>query len=163
MKTINRKYVESLNPCESRWRNALKYYKDFNGTVLQFLRLRNINVSDKFWVVLQDRILPNNILNEFACRCAEHVLPIFEKKFPFEKRIRKAIEAKRMRRKGIEIDRFTFVSITDPVWGARQACVWAIAGQPYSAVMEAREVAKRVRAEEKWQLKELIKLVKNKK
>jgi hypothetical protein len=36
-----------------------------------------------------------NLMLEFACRCAEHALPIFEAKYPNDKRVRSAIAAAR--------------------------------------------------------------------
>jgi hypothetical protein len=42
----------------------------------------------------------DTILHEFACRCAERVLPLYEKRYPNDPRPRKAIEAKRLFLKG---------------------------------------------------------------
>ena len=71
---ITKRYLESLEPCEDRWENYLKYHNDFKGSVLEFLKLENVTIDDKFWVVLRKDVLPDELLHEFACQCAEHVL-----------------------------------------------------------------------------------------
>jgi hypothetical protein len=52
-------------------------------------------LADTIWT-LRCTIEPSeNLLTEFACRCAEHVLHYFEDKYPDDKRPRLAIEVAR--------------------------------------------------------------------
>jgi hypothetical protein len=102
---INLDYIMQFDPCESGVKGYVNAgYKDFSGDIFEFLSLEKISVKNRLWVVLRPEIIPENDLHELACRFAESVLHIFEKKYPNDDRPRKAIETKRKFVKG-EIDR----------------------------------------------------------
>ena len=92
MKLINLKYLKSLNPCEDRLNNAIKYYSKFEGDILDVLYLNKISSEDKIWIA--SKVLPDNILHRFSIECAYSTLDNFEKEYPNDLRPRKAIEAK---------------------------------------------------------------------
>jgi len=75
MKTINTKYILSLKPCEDRRDNYLKYYKDFSGTIIDFLELVKITSHDKVWVLTRNYdLLSEAQLREFALICASRAV-----------------------------------------------------------------------------------------
>ena len=75
-KIINTTVIKNLNPCDDRFDNWIKYYNDFEGNLNDFMALDKITFSDKIWVGV--RVLNRNQQIEFACQCAELVLPIYE-------------------------------------------------------------------------------------
>jgi hypothetical protein len=70
-------------------------------------------LADTIWTLRATTESAENLLIEFACRCAEHTLHFFEDKYPEDKRPRLAIEAARR-------------CITDKTPAAR-AAAWAAA------------------------------------
>ena len=96
-------------------------------------------LQDTIWT-LRATIEPSeDLLIEFACRCAEHVLHFFEDKYPTDKRPRLAIEAARY---CITDKSPKAAAARDAAWAARAA-----AGDAAGA------------AEEKWQTEILLKLL----
>jgi hypothetical protein len=57
--------------------------------------VESIGLADAIWAMQCTNEPPFNLLLEFACRCAEHALPVFEIKYPEDKRVRSAIAAAR--------------------------------------------------------------------
>jgi hypothetical protein len=57
--------------------------------------VESIGLADAIWAMRCANEPPFNLLLEFACRCAEHALPVFEAKYPEDKRVRGAIAAAR--------------------------------------------------------------------
>lgn len=51
---ITKDFIKSLNPCSDRWRDYLQYYPKWSGSLLRFLRLKEISVEDKLWVFIRD-------------------------------------------------------------------------------------------------------------
>jgi hypothetical protein len=90
---INKKTIAKLNPCKDRFNNYLKHYSDRDFTPKQFMGLRNISHNDKIWVAV--RLMDKKLLRFAAADIAELVLPIFEAKYPNDKRPRLAILAAR--------------------------------------------------------------------
>jgi len=68
MKQINTEILKSLNPCEDRYKVWLEHYKNFNGTILEFLDLDRISAQDKIWVAI--RMMPRFLVEVFAIDCA---------------------------------------------------------------------------------------------
>jgi hypothetical protein len=91
---INREFLASLEPCDDRWENYLTYYADWSGSIEEFCQLDKISWYDKQWVLFHN-FLTIERQSELVCDFAEHVLPIFEAKYPDDDRPRKAIEAAR--------------------------------------------------------------------
>lgn len=88
---INTAIIRGLNPCDSRFNNYLSHYKDFDGTLEEFLALDNITYSDKVWVFV--KIANKSQLSRWSHLCAESVLHIFETKYPNDNRPRQALDA----------------------------------------------------------------------
>ena len=76
----------------------------------------------------------------FAADCAEHVLPIFEKKYPKDDRPRKAIEAAREFARG-EIDADAAGAAGDAAWDAAWAAARAAGDAAWDAAWAARDAA----------------------
>ena len=121
-------------------------------------------LADTIWSLRATTESAENILIEFACRCAEHVLHFYEDKYPDDKRPRLAIEATRVR-------------ITDKSPAAESAA-WSAAWSAAESVAEsaaesaARSAARSAAesaaesawsaaesAEEKWQTEQLLELI----
>ena len=87
----------SWRPChdwpESRIRGYARGRTAFNA--LDVLRLRSVSAEDRLWVVLREALVPAPLLHEFACRCAEEMLPLYEAQYPNDPRPRNAIATKR--------------------------------------------------------------------
>ena len=88
---INTEVIKGLRPCGSRFDNYLSHYKDFDGTLEEFLALDNITYSDKVWVFA--KIADKSQLSRWSYFCAESVLHIFETKYPNDNRPRQALDA----------------------------------------------------------------------
>jgi hypothetical protein len=95
---INKNLIKKLKPCQDRYENYLKYYKDKEFTPAQFMRLKNITHDDKCWVAV--RLITKEKIRFAAADIAESVLHIYEKAYPGDNRPRLAIEAARRGSKG---------------------------------------------------------------
>ena len=108
-------------------------------------------LQDTIWTFRAVIEPADDLLIEFACRCAEHVLHFYEDKYPDDKRPRKAIEAARVciTDKSPEAD-----AARDAAWAARAAAwdaAWDAAGDAaWAAAWDA---------EEKWQTETLLELL----
>ena len=81
-------------------RDRIESLFDSPKTPLQILTLKegkwaDVPVQDRFWVVLRNEILPDELLRLFACWCTEQAIHLFEKKHPDDNRPRVAIEVAR--------------------------------------------------------------------
>ena len=109
-------------------------------------------LQDTIWT-LRATIEPSeNILIEFACRCAEHVLHFYEDKYPNDLRPRKAIEAARV---CITDKSETAKNKRDAAWAAARDAAWAAA---WDAARDAAWAAAGD-AETEWQTKQLLELL----
>lgn len=88
---INSEIIKKLNPCDDRFNNYLNNYKDFSGSLEDFILLENITYSDKVWVVTRLFTKEQNI--KWSILCASKVLSIFEEYNPGDNRPRLALEA----------------------------------------------------------------------
>ena len=106
--------------------------------------------------------IPVTVIKRFAIECAKHVLPIFEKEHPSDKRPREAIEATEKylaepteeNLKKLDAARNAAGAAQDAAWAA-----WAAAWAAWAAARDAAWAAARA-AEEKWQKRTLNKLIK---
>ena len=57
--------------------------------------VESMGLAEAIWAARCANEPPFTMLLEFACRCAEHALPVFEAKYPEDKRVRSAIAAAR--------------------------------------------------------------------
>jgi hypothetical protein len=85
--------LKSLSPCEDRYKHYLQNYKDWQGTLEEFLDLSELTYEDKKWVFV--RSIDKDNLRLVAADFAERVLHIYEIKYPNDDRPRKAIQAVR--------------------------------------------------------------------
>ena len=90
---ITKDYLKSLSPCENRYKHYLTHYKDWSGSLEEFLDLEGLTHEDKKWVFF--RSIPKDNLRLIAADFAKRVLHIYESKYPNDDRPRKAIEAAR--------------------------------------------------------------------
>lgn len=88
---IDLNYIKTLNPCVSGWKNLIKHYPNYEGTVQDFLTLEDIPYADRVW--LMQKVVPLEILSQWAVECVEGVLYIFEAKYPGNFKVRDCIEA----------------------------------------------------------------------
>jgi hypothetical protein len=91
--SINKEYLESLNPCKNRFDHYLIHYSNWQGSLEEFLDLSELTHEDKKWVFI--RSIPREKLKLLAADFAERVLHIYESKHLNDDRPRKAIEAAR--------------------------------------------------------------------
>lgn len=100
MKTITIDEFLGFGPCWDE-KDFVPYRKmQEQWSALDILRLPDVSDQDKLWAVLRPELVSDDILHEFACRCAEMALSLVEEPDP---RSIAAIEAKRAWLRG-EID-----------------------------------------------------------
>ena len=86
---INTDIIRDLKPCQQRLDNFLEHYPNFNGDINKFLNLKKITYFDKLWVIF--RVLPKKDVIKLAGLFAQHVLHIYEKKYPNDNRVRNCV------------------------------------------------------------------------
>lgn len=132
MKTITYEDFASFKPCwlvfeEERDKHAaqLARYRAMRDkwSAIDILRLDEVNVEDRLWIVLREELIDAPILHEFACRCAERALSRIDK--PDERSVA-AIEAKRKWMRG-ELSDSDLSAASDAAWAAAWAAERAAA------------------------------------
>jgi len=104
-------------------------------------------LEDALWClncVMEPDVVSGKIARLFACDCAEHTLPIYEKQYPKDNAPRKAIEVARRYALGEATDK-ELDAAWDAAWDAARA-----AGAAGDAARAARDAWD---AEEEWQAK----------
>ena len=92
---ITPELVLNWYPCYSP-EEIIKMFKGKKfATPLEICDATHVSLQDKLWVLLREQIIPLPLAQEFACKCVENYLPLFEKQYPKDLRPRKAIKAKR--------------------------------------------------------------------
>ena len=91
MNKITLKDIKKLNPCRSGYENLVKYYPDFNMTMVEFLELEHISHKAKVWLIR--RMVDGNILKWWALECAKSVAHIYNKKYPKDNRVNECLKA----------------------------------------------------------------------
>jgi len=125
---------------------AEKYGRD---TPITFPQLVEINgLDDALWAL---RATPPEqakardlIARLFACACAEHVVPIYEIKYPNDNRVRLCIEASRKFAYG-EITKLELLEAARAAWAAAGAA-WAARGAGGAGAARAADAAWNARA-----------------
>ena len=97
MKNLTIMDVLRMRPCEGYGTDRVKglWAGRESLTPLEILGL-DIPIEDRFWVVLRYDTIGQKLCDEIACDIADHVLPIFEREYPDDKRPREAIEITRL-------------------------------------------------------------------
>ena len=142
MKSVTLEEVKSWKPCWLKDEARAAKLEEIGRrkerwTALDVLDLPEdeVNVDDKFWVVLRPELVPEPILHEFACRCAEEGLKLVDSPDP---RSVAAVEAKRKWLKG-EITDSELAAARDAAWAAADAAwaAWAAADAARDATYDA--------------------------
>ena len=151
------KQLREVNACTERYtflRKAIgpKYGDKKPITMTQILDLNGMD--DCLWAISHTQNgAGEKLLRLFACDCAEHVLPIFDKKYPKDARPRECIAVARRYANG-EASNEEMAAARDAAgaaWAAAWAA-WAAAGDARDAAGAARAAAGDARdAEIKWQ------------
>ena len=119
--------------------------------------LKSNGLDDALWglrcVLPEQDAARNRAAREFACDCAEAVLPIFERVWPEDKRPRHAIDVARRFANG-SASASELAAARDAAWDAARDAAWAAAGA--AAGDAARDV------ERKWQTSRLLKYLNGK-
>ena len=139
--------IRNESPCY----DPAKYLpEDWSGTALDILRVEDCLAVDRLWVVLREGWIGDTTLRLFACDCAERVLPLFEKKFPEDKRPHQAIEVARRYAEGDAADEelraaqmAAWAVVTEASWAAR-ATGWAADAAAENAACMARDAVEGV-------------------
>ena len=140
---INKEIVEKLNPCKSRFDNFVQKYPDFDGDLEDFVLLENITYSDKVWVFVRLATKEQNV--KWSLLCASSVLSIFESKYPYDDRPRKALEAVENYLKNPDAARAAYAAAADAAAAAAYAAADA-ADAAAAAAYAANAAAANARA-----------------
>lgn len=118
--TLNK--IRRNDPCADGWEKLLKTLdkKKADDEPLSFLTILESNgLDDAIWALVAHE--DQNKVRKFACDCAEHVLHIYEKQYPDEKRPRQAIEVARKHSDGQASDEelaAAWAAAWDAAWDA---------------------------------------------
>ncbi len=99
--------------------------------------LDDMGLVDTLWALGATIEPAKNLLIEFACRCAEHVLANFETLYPTDKRPRQAIEAARLYLIGES------TAARSAAWSAAESAAESAESAAWSAAESATEAAAR--------------------
>jgi hypothetical protein len=126
-------------------------------SVLEVMELDAVSVEDRLWVAIQ--ALNKKDRRLFACDCAEHVLPIYEKHYPDDSRPREAIEVARRFARGKATQKELRVAgaaawaAADAADAAAEAAAWAAdAAEAVAYTTCAAAEAAAWAVEREWQL-----------
>lgn len=171
MPTTTLNEIKRHNPCESGWKKLTKnlggirkYGKDTPVTLLQILDSNGLN--DALWALRACN--DERFARLLACDYAEHILHIFESRYPDDKRPRRAIEVSRRCADGLATEdelnaaRDAARAARDAAWAAEAAAraawaAWAAARAAEAAARAARDAARA--AERQWQEEHLRQLL----
>ena len=137
--TITYSQLLLYDPCWSHsaaGRKRLQYYSNKLGgkaNALDILRLRRVPARDRLWAVLRGDLIPDRLLHEFGCWCADEALKLIDNPDP---RSVKAVMAKRQWLRG-EITGEELERAQAAAWeaaqAAAQAAVWAVRTATWAA------------------------------
>jgi len=92
--------AHKANACQDSYKAVAKalggiraYGKDTPIPLVKVLEIQGLD--DALWCLRCTEQSADKLVRLFACDCAEHVLPLFEKRYPKDKRPQQAIEAAR--------------------------------------------------------------------
>lgn len=145
MKKVTVEQFKSFGPCwleDAEGREKFRRIAAIRNewTALDVLALPDVSADDKLWAVLRPEFLPDAILHEFACRCAEYALSFVDNPDP---RSVAAIEAKRKWVRG-EISDDELAAAWDAAWAA----AW-VAARAAARDHEVEMLVKLIKEEEK--------------
>jgi hypothetical protein len=91
---INATYIRSFQPCQDGIENFEKHYPNWEGKIEDLLRLEDISYSHKVWLVV--KVCSEATLKQWSVECAEHVLELYEGRYPGDMRVRECLEATKL-------------------------------------------------------------------
>jgi hypothetical protein len=133
-KKINAAFIRTFNPCESGIVNFETRYPNFEGTIIDILKLEHISYNDKIWLAV--KVVDIKILNVWSVECAESVLHNFEKQFPEDKRIRDCLNTTKLFIMGeVSLDQLLAAaeSAAESAWSAAESAAWSARSAAWSA------------------------------
>ena len=143
--------------CHESWNKLANHFNhDMNKMIFISDIIHILNIQDAIWAL---RAVPEiqtedskKIARLFACDCAEHVLPFFEKENPNDNRPRECIKITRLFING-KVSFEEFSKAAQAAWAAEAAAqaAWAAAAKA-AWVIEAAAI--------KWQAKKLSEYLK---
>ncbi len=133
MENINLEYIKTLNPCRSGLDNFIEHYKDFNGIMVDLLKLEKIPYDDKIW--LATRVVDNKILKQWSLDCAITVVDNFNKEYPNDDRIAECLEVTSKYLLGES----TLYELESAARAAAESAAESSAGSAYSAAARSAE------------------------
>ncbi len=68
---MNLQEIKDLRPCIDGWKNLIKHYPNWSGSLLEFMELKLISDKDKVRVFSYTTSVNDSIKKEFAFICAE--------------------------------------------------------------------------------------------
>ena len=165
MKLITLEYLEKRGACCLDDPELMKKIKrKLPATPIDVCRGKIVPGEDKLWLLLHEDFIPKNDLFLLACDFAEHVLHIFEDKYPEDMRPRNAIEARRGWVAGIVSDE-ELNEATWAAWDASAKCdSWDASVARAARAASAASVARAMNYaadEQKWQFMKLKEYFKN--
>ena len=123
-------------------------------------------IEDVIWALKATLEDSKEFSKQFAIACAEHVLPIFEKEFPEDKRPREALEAAKAGKLTKEILKAAhfaaeaaYLTASTAAYAASRAAYYAAYAAAYYAAAAAADAATNYAEEKQWQKELLIKLL----
>ena len=136
MKNLTIMDVLRMRPCEGYGTDRVKglWAGRESLTPLEILGL-DIPIEDRFWVVLRYDTIGQKLCDEIACDIADHVLPIFEREYPDDKRPREAIEITRLHIAG-KATGDARAAAGDAAWDAAWDVAWDVAMDAQNAKLE---------------------------
>ena len=142
--------LHKANACKDRYRHLLErlgrdWPKDKAIPLSAIVEHNGLNDALwALWAVLPEQATERDrIARLFACDCAEAVLPIYERKYPNDKRPRNAIETARRYAVG-EATAGELAAARDAAWAAAWDAAWDAAGDAaWDAAWAAARAAQR--------------------
>ena len=160
---------EGYDPLSIALGGDIKYGMDTPISLIKCLESNPID--DVIWALRATLEDSTEFSKQFAIACAEHVLPIFEEKYPEDKRPREALEAAKAGKLTKEIleaadaasDYYTAAAAADAAACSSRASYYAAAYSSLAAAVYAAAAAAHASsdydAERQWQKELLIKML----
>ena len=129
MDKISVDQIMALNPCPDYPRARVEKLIGDGLTLVEFCDLQGPSDQDKLWLLF--RVMPKVDVVEVLCRIAESVLPIWERRYPGDARLRDCIKA--TRRLIAEEIRFIAEEISREEWQKYRHAATAYGADAYTA------------------------------
>ena len=163
MKDITVEQIMSWGPCDDYPEpRVLELFGDHKSvTPIEILDYPGIPVADRLWVLLREDIIPARELREFACDCAERVLPLWDARYPDDARPRDCIAVARRYARGeatkkeLDAGCAAAYAAADAFASAAYAAYAAMDAAYVAAYVAAYAAADAAEREREWQVERL--------